>query len=119
MECPQKKNLNNSGEVWTFEKGKLEIADLGEVVIGRSTLEPGWSWEKCVKPLVKTDSCQVPHIGYMISGRMKVVMDDGTEEEYGPGDARKIPPGHNAWVVGNEPVVNIDFLGIKDRPKLP
>lgn len=119
MESLQEKNFDNSGEVWTFEKGKLEIADLGEVVIGRSTLEPGWSWEKCVKPLVKTDSCQVPHIGYMISGRMKVVMDDGTEEEYGPGDARKISPGHNAWVVGNEPVVNIDFIGIKDRPKLP
>jgi hypothetical protein len=115
----QKKSLDNSNEVWTFEKGKLEIADLGDVVIGRSTLEPGWSWEKCVKSIVKTESCQVPHIGYMISGRMKVVMDDGTEEEYGPGDARMIPPGHNAWVVGNEPVVNIDFIGITDRPKLP
>jgi hypothetical protein len=110
----QRKSLDNPDEVLTFEKGKLEIANLGDVVIGRSTLEPGWSWEKCVKPIVKTDSCQVPHIGYMISGRMKVVMDDGAEQEYGPGDARMIPPGHNAWVVGNETVVNIDFTGFKD-----
>lgn len=115
----QKKSLDNPDEVWTFDKGKLEVVDLGDVVIGRSTLEPGWSWEKCVKPVVKTDSCQVQHIGYMISGRMKVVMDDGTEQEYGPGDVRLIPPGHNAWVLGNEPVVNIDFTGIKDYSKLP
>jgi ethanolamine utilization protein EutQ (cupin superfamily) len=115
----QKKSLDKPDDVWTFEKGKLEVVDLGDVVVGRSTLEPGWSWEKCVKPVVKTNSCQVQHIGYMISGRMKVVMDDGTEQEYGPGDVRSIPPGHNAWVLGNEPVVNIDFMRIKDFSKLP
>jgi ethanolamine utilization protein EutQ (cupin superfamily) len=115
----QKKSLDKPDDVWTFEKGKLEVVDLGDVVVGRSTLEPGWSWEKCVKPVVKTNSCQVQHIGYMISGKMKVVMDDGTEQEYGPGDVRFIPLGHNAWVLGNEPVVNIDFMGIKDFSKLP
>jgi ethanolamine utilization protein EutQ (cupin superfamily) len=115
----QKKSLDKPDDVWTFEKGKLEVVDLGEVVVGRSTLEPGWSWEKCVKPVVKTNSCQVQHIGYMISGKMKVVMDDGPEQEYGPGDVRFIPAGHNAWVLGNEPVVNIDFMGIKDFSKLP
>jgi hypothetical protein len=88
-------------EVRTFEKGKVEIANLGDVVIGSATLEPGWSWEKCVKPIAKTDSCQAPHTAYMISGRMKVVMDDGTEQEYGPGDVAEIPPSHNAWIVGN------------------
>jgi len=75
----QKKSLDKPDDVWTFEKGKLEVVDLGDVVVGRSTLEPGWSWEKCVKPVVKTNSCQVQHIGYMISGKMKVVMDDGTD----------------------------------------
>jgi ethanolamine utilization protein EutQ (cupin superfamily) len=115
----QKKSLDKPDDVWTFEKGKLEVVDLGDVVVGRSTLEPGWSWEKCVKPVVKTNSCQVQHIGYMISGKMKIVMDDGMEQEYGPGDVRFIPPGHNAWVLGNEPVVNIDFMGIKDFSKLP
>ena len=84
------------------------------VIIGRGTLEPGWSWEKCIKSLVNTDSCQAPHTSYTISGRMKVKMDDGTEVEGGPGDTAVIPPGHNAWVVGNEPCIMIDFTGMKD-----
>jgi hypothetical protein len=114
----QKKNLDTSpDEVRKFENGKIELATLGDVTIGRAVLEPGWSWEKCVKPLVKTDSCQAPHTQYIVSGRIKVVMDDGSEEEFGPGDAALIPPGHNAWVVGNEPVVGIDFTGLKDYAK--
>ena len=114
MTSLRKKSLDSPDEVRSFDNGKVEIANLGEVVIGRATLEPGWSWEKCVKPIVKTDSCQAPHTQYVVSGRVKVVMDDGTEEEYGPGDAAVIPPGHNAWVVGNEPVVAIDFTGLKE-----
>ena len=77
----QKKNLDTSpDEVRKFENGKIELANLGDVTIGRAVLEPGWSWEKCVKPLVKTDSCQAPHTQYIVSGRIKVVMDDGAEE---------------------------------------
>jgi hypothetical protein len=111
----QKKSLDSSpDETRTFEKGKIE---LGDVTIGRGILEPGWSWEKCVKPIAKTNSCQAPHTQYFISGRMKVVMDDGTEEEFGPGDVAVVPPGHNAWVVGNEPVVSVDFTGLKDFAK--
>jgi ethanolamine utilization protein EutQ (cupin superfamily) len=113
----QKKSLSTPDEVRTFDKGRIEIVNVGDVVIGRSTFEPGWSWEKCVKPIVKTNSCQAPHTGYITSGRMKVVMDDGTEIEGGPGDAATIPPGHNAWVVGNEPCVMIDFTGAKDYAK--
>ena len=114
----QKKNLDSSpDETRTFEKGKVELVNLGDVTIGRGILEPGWSWEKCVKPLVKTNSCQQPHTQYIVSGRLKVVMDDGTEEEFGPGDSGVIPPGHNAWVVGNEPVVAVDFTGLKDYAK--
>jgi quercetin dioxygenase-like cupin family protein len=114
----QKKNLDSSpDETRTFEKGKVELVNLDNVTIGRAVLEPGWSWEKCVKPLVKTNSCEQPHTQYMISGRMKVVMDDGIEEEFGPGDAVIVPPGHNAWVVGNEPVVAVDFTGLKDYAK--
>lgn len=67
--------------------------NLGDVTIGRGILEPGWSWEKCVQPLVKTDSCQAPHTQYVIAGKIRVVMDGGTEEEFGPGDAAVIPPG--------------------------
>ena len=108
-----KKSLDSSpDETRSFEKGKIDLADL--VTIGRGTLEPGWSWEKCVKPIVKTNSCQAPHTQYFVSGRLRVVMDDGSEEEFGPGDTGVIPPGHNAWVIGDEPVVAIDFTGLKD-----
>jgi quercetin dioxygenase-like cupin family protein len=118
MSRMQKKNLDSSpDETRTFEKGKVELVNFDNVTIGRAVLEPGWSWEKCVKPLVKTNSCQQPHTQYMISGRMKVVMDDGVEEEFGPGDALVVPPGHNAWVVGTEPVVAVDFTGLKDYAK--
>ncbi len=111
----QKKNLDSSpDETRTFEKGKIDVANLGNVTIGRAIFEPGWSWEKCVKPIAKTSSCQAPHTMYVISGRMKVVMDDGAEGEAGPGDTAVVPPGHNAWVVGNEPCVAIDFTGAKE-----
>ena len=113
------KSLNSPDEVRNFEKGKIETVTLGEsgVTIGRSIFEPGWSWEKCVKPIVKTTSCQAPHTAYIVSGRIKVVMDDGSEVEGGPGDAAILPPGHNAWVVGDEPCVMIDFTGAKDYAK--
>jgi hypothetical protein len=114
----QKKNLDSSpDETRTFEKGRIDLANLGEVTIGRGVLEPGWSWEKCVKPIVKTNSCQAPHTQYFVSGRLKVVMDDGSVEEFGSEDTGVIPPGHNAWVVGNESVVAIDFTGLKDYAK--
>jgi hypothetical protein len=110
-----KKSLDSSpDETRTFEKGKIELAKLGNVVIGRATFELGWSWEKCVKPLVNTNSCQASHTQYMTSGRVKVVMDDGKEEEFG---ALVVPPGHNAWVIGNEPVVAVDFTGLADYAK--
>jgi hypothetical protein len=112
-----KKSLEKPDEVRTFEKGKLEIVNFGDVVIGRATFEPGWSWDKCVKPIVNTMSCEMPHTQYMISGRIKVVMDDGEEQKFGPGDCADISPGHNAWVIGNEPVVAVDFTGFKDFAK--
>lgn len=113
------KSFSSPDEVRTFEKGKIEIINFPDsgVTIGRGTLEPGWSWEKCIKPLVNTDSCQAPHTSYIISGRIKTKLDDGTEIEGGPGDTAVIPPGHNSWVVGDEPCVMIDFTGMKDFAK--
>jgi hypothetical protein len=113
------KSFSSPDEVRTFEKGKIEIVNFPDsgVTIGRGTLEPGWSWEKCIKPLVKTDSCQAPHTSYIISGRIKTRMDDGTEIEGGPGDTAVIPPGHDSWVVGDEPCILIDFTGMKDFAK--
>jgi mannose-6-phosphate isomerase-like protein (cupin superfamily) len=108
------RNLDkNPDEVRKFSNGKMDIANLGDTVIARITAEPGWSWSKDVKPIVNTHSCQMTHTGYTISGRMRVRMDDGTEQEFGPGDATYVPPGHDAWVVGNEPFVAIDITGGK------
>ena len=110
----EKKSLDSSpDETITFEKGKVEIGKVGDTNIGRGYFEPSWSWEKSIKPIAKTDTCQLPHTHYVISGRLKVVTDDGTEEEFGRGDVAYVPPGHNSWVVGNEPLVILDFSGFK------
>jgi quercetin dioxygenase-like cupin family protein len=89
----QKKSLNSPDETRTFEKGKVELVNFETVTIGKAVFEPGWSWDKCVKPIVKTNSCEAPHTSVIISGRMKVRMDDGTEAEGGSGDIAVIPPG--------------------------
>lgn len=94
-------------------KGIVELVRVGDGVIGRATFEPGWRWSEHVRPLAGTDSCQVAHIGYVVSGRQRVIMDDGTELEFGPGDVVAIPPGHDADVVGDEPCVVIDFAGME------
>ena len=78
-------------------------------MIGRATFQPGWRWSESVKPIAGTDSCQVPHNGYVVSGRIHIKMDDNTEFEAGPGDAYEIPAGHDGWVIGDEPYVGIDF----------
>ena len=85
--------------------------------VGRATFLPGWRWSEHVKPIAKTDSCQAAHMGYFISGRMKVVMDDGEEMEFGPGDFAIMAPGHDAWTVGDEPCVVIDWQGFADYAK--
>ena len=108
----EKKSLNSPEETRTFEKGKVELATVAGVTFGHATFQPGWKWSTCVKPIAKTKSCQAPHTQYVISGRLVVVMDDGTKKEFGPGDVGVIPPGHDAWVIGNEPVVAIDVTGM-------
>jgi hypothetical protein len=91
-----------------FDRGRVDVVTLGGVTFGRATLEPGWRWSTCVKPITHTGSCQVPQLNLHISGRLHVQMDDGTECEFGPGDVAELPAGHDAWVVGDEPVVMID-----------
>src|SRR3989344_2886176 len=104
-----KKSLHSPDETRSFEKGKVDLVTVGGVTFGFVKFEPGWKWSKHVKPIAKTESCQSAHTMYMISGKMKVVMDDGTEKEFGPGDAAYIPAGHDAWVLGKEDVVSLDF----------
>lgn len=113
----QKKSIKNPDETRNFPMGKVELAKLEGVTFGLGTFEPGWKWSESVKPLVKTDSCQASHTGYHLSGRLHVVMDDGAEEEFGPGDISVVPPGHDAWTVGNEPVVMLDITGMVDYAK--
>jgi hypothetical protein len=108
----EKRNLSQPDETRTFDKGKLELVNVGGVTFGRATFQPGWKWSTCVKPVVKTKSCEAPHLNYHISGRLHVLMDDGTEDEFGPGDVSRLPPGHDAWVVGDDPVVVIDISGM-------
>jgi uncharacterized cupin superfamily protein len=108
----QKKSLDSADETKTFHKGYHSIRKIGDTTIGVFYLEPGWSWEKCIKPIVKTESCQAAHTQYVLSGRIRFKMDEGKEEEYGPGDLVYVPPGppgHNAWVVGNEPFKGMEF----------
>jgi len=111
------KNIGSPDEVRNFPKGKLDLVTIGGVTFGIAKLEPGWRWSECVKPLVNTASCLAPHTQYHLSGRLHVVMDDGSEFEFGPGDFSSIPPGHDAWVVGDEAVLIIDVTGMKDYAK--
>ena len=103
------KNMSKPDELRTLSKTKGEVVKVGDHVIMRSTFEPGWKWSECIKPAVGTDSCQFHHVFYVISGRMRIRMNDGTEKDFGPGDAGDIQPGHDAWVLGNEPCIGIDF----------
>jgi hypothetical protein len=113
----QKKSLAQPDEARTFPLGRLELVTIQGVSFGRGTFQPGWRWSTSVKPLVKTASCEAPHLQYHVSGRLRVRMDDGSEMEYGPGDASWLPPGHDAWVVGDEPVVVIDISGMGQYAK--
>ena len=110
----ESKSFTSPTEVRKFDKGKVEIVTLGGTTIGRATLEPGWKWSTCVKPIAKTDSCQSAHCGCMVSGTMAMRMDNGKEMTAKAGDVLNIPPGHDAWVVGNERVIFIDFQGMVD-----
>ena len=97
-------------EVRSPAKTRVEVVRLEGFTIGRLTFEPGWRWSECIKPVAKTDRCQVSHVGYAISGRMKVRTEDGTEKTIAGGDSYTIPPGHDAWVEGNEPFVGIEVI---------
>lgn len=111
------KSLNVPDEIRTFDKGKLELVKIGGATVGRGVFQPGWRWSTSVKPLVKTNSCEAPHFQYHVSGILHVVMDDGTEKDCKAGDVSLLPTGHDAWVVGNEPVVVVDFQGMVDYAK--
>ena len=113
----ERKNLRSPDETRTFEKGRADLINIGGGTVGRLTLEPGWRWSKHVKPIAGTEWCEAPHFQYHLSGRLHVLMMDGTEFEVGPGEVTALPSGHDAWVVGDEPVVLIDWAGASNYAK--
>ena len=111
IEQQEKKSFSKPDDVRSFEKGKIEVVSVGDTTIGRTILQPGWRWSTCVKPIAQTEYCEVSHLMCMTSGRMHVKMEDGNEFDIAAGEVATIPPGHDAWVVGNEPVVGFDIVG--------
>ncbi|MGW0362149.1 cupin domain-containing protein [Streptomyces sp. NPDC002990] len=115
------RGFDAADETRPFEagKGRLDLLQTESGPVGRAVFEPGWRWSEHVKPLAGTDSCQAAHAGYVVSGRMKIVMDDGESAEVGAGDFMQAAPGHDAWTVGDEPCVIVDWAGFGDYAKPP
>jgi len=112
------KNFDSPDETRPFEgKGQAEVVQVAGRPVAKGTFEPGWKWSVNLKPIAGTDSCQVSHLGYCVSGRMKIYMDDGSEAEIGPGEVAAIPPGHDAEVTGDEACVLLDFGEISEYAK--
>ena len=108
------KNFASAEEVITFPKCKVELIEIGGATIGRAIFEPGWRWSTSVQPIAKTKSCEAPHFQYHVSGVIRIKMDDGSEFDCNPGDVSMLPSGHDAWVVGGEPAIVVDFQGMAD-----
>jgi hypothetical protein len=114
---PEHKTFSKPSEVRDFPNGKAEILEVGGAQIGRLVLQPGWRWSTDVKPIAQTSSCEAPHFQYHVSGKLGIRMDDGTEYVAGPGDVTSLPSGHDAWVIGNEAVVVVDWYGASNYAK--
>jgi quercetin dioxygenase-like cupin family protein len=116
-----RKSLDTPEEVRKFEdgSGQLELVNVDAGAVGRATFQPGWRWSQHVGPIANTASCQAAHTCYFVSGRMRVVMDDGEEMEYGPGDFAVMASGHDAWILGDEPCVVVDWQGFSEYAKPP
>ena len=117
LHAAEKKNFARPDETRTFTHGKLDVVKVGTTAMGRAAFQPGWKWSQDIKPIAQTPSCQAEHLGYVISGNMTVVMDDGTRLAFGPGDVMALPPGHDAWVDGTAVCEIIDFVGFADYAK--
>ena len=117
MQQTEHKSFGQPDETREFPHGVAEVLSVGDADIGRLTLQPGWRWSNDVKPIAGTESCEAPHFQYHVSGQLAIRMDDGTEMIARPGDVTSLPSGHDAWVVGDEPVVVIDWYGASNYAK--
>jgi hypothetical protein len=111
MEKTEHKTFGSPDETREFPNGRAEILNISGGQVGRLTFQPGWRWSTDVKPIAGTESCEAPHFQYHVSGQLGILMDDGTEFTARPGDVTALPTGHDAWVVGDEPVVVVDWFG--------
>jgi hypothetical protein len=117
MQQTEHRSFASPDETREFPNGRAEIVNTGDGEIGRLVLEPGWRWSNDVKPIANTPSCEAPHFQYHVAGQLAIRMDDGTEFVAGPGDITSLPSGHDAWVVGEEPVVVVDWFGASNYAK--
>jgi len=108
------KSFRTPDEVREFPNGRLELTNIGGATIGRAIFEPGWRWATSVQPIAKTSSCEAPHLQYHVAGVLRIRMDDGTEFDCRAGDVSLLPSGHDAWVIGDETVIVVDFQGMVD-----
>ena len=104
------KSHNSPDEIRRPDKTRVEVVQLEGFTLGRFNFEPGWRWSECIKPVVKTELCQLSHVGHVVSGRLTVRMQDGTEKTLSAGESYTIPPGHDAWVVGDDPFVGLEVM---------
>jgi len=111
------KSHDTPDELRSPQKTRVEVVRLKDFTLGRFKFEPGWRWSECIKPVVKTDSCQVAHVGYCVSGRARIRLNDGSETEIQPGMSYTIPPGHDAWVEGSEPFVCVEVMSAEQFAK--
>ena len=114
MSTAERKTFERPDETREFDFGRVDLVDVAGAQIGRLTLEPGWRWSEHVKPLAGTDWCEAPHFQFHVAGTLRILMSDGTELDAGPGDVTALPSGHDAWVVGDDPVVVADWWGATD-----
>lgn len=117
MNMSEHRSFAQANEVREFPLGRAEILEMDGGTIGRLVLSPGWRWSTSLKPMVGTESCEAPHFQYHVAGTLGILMDDGTEYEAHPGDITSLPSGHDAWVVGDEDVVVVDWFGASNYAK--
>ncbi len=113
----EQKTFAEPDETRTFERGVVDLVDIAGTQIGRLTLQPGWRWSEHVKPIAGTELCEAPHFQYQVQGHLRIRLADGTELDSRPGDVTALPEGHDAWVVGDEPVVLVDWWGASNYAK--
>jgi len=113
----ESKSHETPDETRTPAKSRIEVVRLEGITVGRFNFEPGWRWSECIKPVAGTDSCQLSHVGYVVSGALTIRLDDGTERTIRAGESYTIPPGHDAWVEGSEPFMGLEVISADQYAK--